>query len=121
MSHDFFFHIIDEIALVIELVGVIMIVVAVMKEVYNIAIVHKFNFEETGEDLTINYGLSNALEVLLSAEILKTITFENTTQLIQLAALVFIRVFITVTIHWELENKKKGESIPVKLPKSKRD
>lgn len=95
------------VAMLIELCGVLIVVVTVGKEMYRIVFIYRFDFEKTEQDMTINNGFANALEVLLAAEILKTLTIRTTSQLIEVAALVAIRIFLNVIIHWEINLKKK--------------
>lgn len=105
---------ISNIATIIELCGVIIVVVAVGKGLYSIIFVNHFKFEEVGNDVIINTGLATALEVLLAAEILKTLIVRTPSQIIEVGALVLIRIFITLIIHWELVQKEKNLALTEK-------
>nr|WP_255702421.1 DUF1622 domain-containing protein [Peptoniphilus sp. KCTC 25270] len=63
------------------------------------------DFNAAHYDFSINAGLNNALEILLAAEVLKTIAYRTTDQLLEVAALVIIRIFLTLLIHWEYRQK----------------
>ncbi|MGO4988176.1 MAG: DUF1622 domain-containing protein [Gallicola sp.] len=105
--HDFMTGFIPIVAAGIEFCGIMVIVVTVLKEMYNIIVKYKFDFAHTERDATMNLGLANALEILLGAEILKTIAYRDIRQLVEVAALILIRVFMTVLIHWEMNHKLK--------------
>ncbi|MDO5726108.1 MAG: DUF1622 domain-containing protein [Tissierellia bacterium] len=93
----------------IELCGIFLIIATVIKEMYLIIFKYKFRIKNTERDTTMNQGLASALEILLGAEILKTIAYRDMRQLIEVGALMLIRVFMTVLIHWELSHKLKEE------------
>lgn len=105
--HDLLMNFIPVVAAGIEFCGIMVIVVTVLKEMYNIIIRYKFDFTHTERDATMNEGLANALEILLGAEILKTIAYRDIRQLVEVAALILIRVFMTILIHWEMNHKLK--------------
>lgn len=94
-------------AMIIEFLGVIIVIVAVAKGFYQIAVVRKFDFKQAGQDVLVSSGLSTALEILLAAEILKTLIVRSTSQIIEVGALIIIRIFLTLIIHWELIQKER--------------
>ncbi|MDO5718989.1 MAG: DUF1622 domain-containing protein [Tissierellia bacterium] len=94
----------------IELCGIFLIAATVIKEMYIIIFKYKFKIKNTERDTTLNQGLASALEILLGAEILKTIAYRDMRQLIEVGALMLIRVFMTVLIHWELQHKLKQDN-----------
>ncbi|MDO5715994.1 MAG: DUF1622 domain-containing protein [Tissierellia bacterium] len=93
----------------IELCGIFLIIATVIKEMYIIIVKYKFRMKNTERDTTMNQGLASALEILLGAEILKTIAYRDMRQLVEVGVLMLIRVFMTVLIHWELRHKLKEE------------
>lgn len=105
--HGILMTIIDYVIAFIEICGIAVIIITVFKEMYNIFIRYKLDFEDTEKDTTMNHGLASALEILLGAEILKTIAYRDVRQLVEVAALILIRVFMTVLIHWEMNHKIK--------------
>lgn len=102
---------IENLAEVIEFFGVIIIAVSVLVGVYILVIKNKLNFNAIDKNPIMNHGLTIALEIILAAEILKTLIVREVEQVLELGALVFIRILITVLIHWELSNKEKNMEI----------
>ena len=68
---------------------------------------NKFRFNATEKNPILNQGLSVALEILLAAEILKTLVARTASQIVEVGALVLIRILMTILIHWELSEKEK--------------
>ena len=108
---EFITILIEYVATFIELCGVFIIIVTVLKELYNIIFKYKFQMKDTERDTTVNQGLASALEILLGAEILKTVIYRDMMQLVEVGALILIRVFITILIHWELDHKIKEQEV----------
>ncbi len=94
-------------AMAIEICGILVIIMTVAKEMYTIIFRNRFKLINNVRDTTMNQGLASALEILLGAEILKTIIYRDMRQLIEVGVLMLIRIFMTVLIHWELEHKLK--------------
>ncbi|MDO5690241.1 MAG: DUF1622 domain-containing protein [Tissierellia bacterium] len=105
--HELFFEFVSLASLFIEAMGVIIIIVTVFKGLYQMIFVKKLNFEEIGSDTILNNGLSAALEIILAAEILKTLIARSSAAIIEVGALVIIRIFITIIVHWELIQKER--------------
>lgn len=89
----------------IELWGVLVVLITVIKEIYKTVFVYRMQLSSVVRDETLNHGLANALEILLAAEILKTLIVRTPSQLLEIGALVFIRIFITFILHWEMKHK----------------
>ena len=85
-------NIIEYIALFIELLGIGLIILSVF--------INKLDLTKKVE-VSLNAGLSKSLEILLAAEILKTIVVKSKQDFIGLAALIVIRVFISIVLTWE--------------------
>ena len=102
---------------VIELVGVIIIGVSVFIGIWNLVVKNKFRFRATEKNPIINQGLAASLEILLAAEILKTLVARDLHAIGEVGALVIIRILITVVIHWELSEKEKT----IKLERIEKD
>lgn len=100
--------------MIIEFLGVVIVIVAVIRGFYQLAVVRKFNFREAGTDALVSSGLSTALEILLAAEILKTLIVRSTSQIIEVGALIIIRIFLTLIIHWELIQKERHVAVKQK-------
>lgn len=92
---------------IIELIGVIIIAVSVLIGLWLLVVKNKFRFNATEKNPILNQGLSVALEILLAAEILKTLVARTASQIVEVGALVLIRILMTILIHWELSEKEK--------------
>ncbi|MDD7306751.1 MAG: DUF1622 domain-containing protein [Peptoniphilaceae bacterium] len=104
--HDIFMKILSLTGFVIESIGFIIIVISVLKSFYKIAFITKFDFEESHKDVSLSTGLSVALEFFLAAEIIKTITLRDQSELVYIGVLILIRILMTVVINWELKQKE---------------
>lgn len=104
--HDIFMMVLTYTGLAIESIGFIIIVIAVLKSIYKLIFEEKFDFVLSSKDLILNTGLSVALEFFLAAEIIKTITLRDSSELMYIAVLIIIRILITIVIHWELKQKE---------------
>lgn len=107
--HHIFVTFVPPVAGIIELLGLFIIILSVLKSFGKLIFVEKFNFILAEKDLVLNSGLSTALEFFLAAEVLKTLIADSTDKLIQLGALVIIRIVITLIIHWEMKQKVAHE------------
>ncbi|WP_425538879.1 DUF1622 domain-containing protein [Microaceticoccus formicicus] len=114
LIQDLFGEIIKYAAMIIEFLGVVIVIVAVIRGFYQLAVIRKFNFREAGADALVSSGLSTALEILLAAEILKTLIVRSTSQIIEVGALIIIRIFLTLIIHWELIQKERHVAVKQK-------
>lgn len=103
--HHIFVKFVPPVAGIIEILGLIIIILSVVKSVGKLIFVEKLNFELAEKDTVLNSGLSTALEFFLAAEVLGTLIADSYDKLIQLAALIVIRVFIAFIIHWEMKQK----------------
>lgn len=92
---------------IIEIFGMFIILYAVMYEAYTIIFKYKLNFFKINDDNHLNSCLSSALEVLLAAEILKTITINDYTTLVIIAVLILLRIAMTLLLVWETSHKAK--------------
>lgn len=101
---DSFIHLV---ALIIEFLGILTIIIAVGKNVYNLIFVEKFDFQLSQKDPILNSGLNTALELFLAAEILITLVANSLEKLAEVAMLVAIRIVIAIIVHWESGHKAK--------------
>lgn len=104
----------------IELFGVFLVFITVAKEMYLVIVEYGIRKKKIERDTTVNEGLARALEVLLGAEILKTIAYRDIRQLTEVGALMLIRVFMTILIHWELSHKIREDRRERELEKEER-
>lgn len=92
---------------IIEMWGLLIIGIAIAKEVYRTVFKYKFSFTRINDDNHLNAGLSSALEVLLAAEILKTITVTSYRNLVIIAVLIVLRIAMTLLLVWETSHKSE--------------
>ncbi len=105
-------------AMFIELWGVLLILFAVFQELYKAIFKFNLNLNKIIKDQALNQGLAVALEFLLAAEILKTLIVRNYSQIIEVGALVIIRILIAVMLHWELKQKRESFELENKMIKN---
>ncbi|MCF0114450.1 MAG: DUF1622 domain-containing protein [Erysipelotrichaceae bacterium] len=92
------FEIIKLICVLFEIYGTCYIVIHTVKAMIN-AIKDKAHIEEITLDLLKSFAAG--LTFLLAAEILKTITITNMTEVLITAGIVAMRVTLAILIHWE--------------------
>ncbi len=103
--HEMLYSLIDGVSTFIEFWGIILVFVTVIKEIYKTIVKYKLDMHRVARDEGLNHGLASALEVLLAAEILKTLIARTPQKLMEVGALVIIRIFIAFILHWELKQK----------------
>lgn len=103
--HSFLFSLAELITVVIEIWGITIIILAILKEAYNSLFKYKLNFNKINADNTLNASLASALEVLLVAEVLKTITITDYRNLVIIGVLILLRMAITLLLFWESSHK----------------
>src|SRR5699024_7146543 len=99
------FTFVNFITVLIEIWGVLVIVVALGKEIYTTVFKFNFNYLSINKDNRLNVSLAIVLEVIIAAEILKTITITDYTNLIIIAALIILRIAITLLLVWGTSSK----------------
>lgn len=105
--HEILFSLTEFAIVLIEMWGLLIIAIAIIKEIYAMLVDFKFDFTKVNDDNSLNAGLASALEVLLAAEILKTLVVTNYRNLVIIAALIVLRIAITLLLVWETEHKSK--------------
>lgn len=100
MEH-IFHSVIETTAFVAEVIGVLIIIIALIQAIYRLAVVHKFNFKKAHHDTTLGSGLSFALGVLMIAEIMETVIGATIPGLMTIAALVVVRFMFVLIISFE--------------------
>lgn len=105
LMHEVIETVVPFMAALVEIFGVILIAIAIIKCFNTVVIKYKFNFDEIHEDAELGKDLSVALEVLFTAEVLNTIVSTTFDSLIKVVILVLIRVFMVFALHWEGTHK----------------
>lgn len=105
--HELLFTFAEFAITLIEIWGLMIVGIAMIKEIYTILVKYKFDFSKINDDNNLNAGLASALEVLLAAEILKTLIVTDYRNLVIIAVLIVLRIAITLLLVWETEHKSK--------------
>lgn len=95
---DYLYTTVEFTIVLIEFYGLFIIAFAILKEFYNSIYKYKFDFEKMHDETHLNTGLATALEILLAAEILKTLVVTNYSNLIMVAALIVLRIIISLIL-----------------------
>lgn len=103
--HYYLFALADLAVIVVEFIGMGIIVYGIIREAYNIIVKYRLNFFRINDDNHLNASLSSALEVLLAAEILKTITVDDYRNLVIIGVLIVLRIAMTLLLVWETSHK----------------
>lgn len=103
--HDVLYTVTDVLATLIEFWGIALVFITVVREVLKTVFKYRLDMHKVASDEGLNHGLASALEVLLAAEILKTLIARTPQKLAEVAALVVIRITIAFLLHWELKQK----------------
>lgn len=111
MNSDFFHNLvvasIEPMAAVIELFALLIIFITVLRALYQLVVTDRLDFSKSLERVGMESGLSVALEFLMVAEILKTISAVSIMKIVEVALLCAVRVFLTVVIHYERSAKER--------------
>ena len=92
----------------IESVGVVIIIYGCIKALY-MFVKNGFNLNDSKPKLELAKALAFSLEFKLAAEILKTVVIQTIDEFIVLAAIVVLRVVLTLVIHWEIKSSEMDE------------
>ena len=92
----------------IESVGVIIIIYGCIKALY-MFVKNGFDLNDSKPKLELAKALAFSLEFKLAAEILKTVVIQTIDEFIVLAAIVVLRVVLTLVIHWEIKSSEMDE------------
>lgn len=103
--HDVLISSVGVVTPVIEIWGLLMVAVSILKEIYRVVFKYRFDFRKINSDNGLNAGLASALEVLLASEILKTITIDNYQNLVILGILIILRIAMAMLLIWEHNHK----------------
>ena len=105
LMHELIDTVVPFLAAIVEIFGVVLIILAIIKCFNTVVLKYRFNFDEIHEDTELGKDLSVALEVLFTAEILNTIVATTLDSLFKVILLVLIRVFMVFALHWEGKHK----------------
>ena len=86
-----------------DAIGVSVLMITVFKSAVN------YFRKDRHVKLMLAQGIALALEFKLAAEVLRTITVRDITELIILGSIILLRGAITILIHWEIKSEKAEE------------
>lgn len=103
--------IVPYLAAAIELVGIFIILYGSVAALF-LFFRARLDFNNKDVKLELAQALALALEFKLAAEILKSVVVQTIDELILLAAIVALRVVMTLLIHWEIKSsEQEGEEL----------
>ena len=100
--------IVPELIVILELVGVIIIAIGAIKAIYYYVKKH-INNKDYNIKLILGESLALGLEFNLGAEILKTIVVRELSEMYVLAAIIVMRVVLSLLLHFEVHGDEKHE------------
>ena len=83
-----------------DMIGIIVLMTTVIKNAY------RYFHRKKHVKLMLAQGIALALEFKLAAEVLRTITVREVSELIVLGSIILLRGAITLLIHWEIKTEK---------------
>lgn len=108
--HEILFILTEHVILAIELIAVLLAVVTIIACFYELIFEDRFNLQRFNERDRLSTGMVACLELLMAAEILKTVVIASgqdaLLDLLILAILVFLRAFMTKHLKEDIEKKK---------------
>ncbi len=92
----------EGVILVLEIIGVMLVVWSAAKGLKN------YFFKEPHTKMMLGEDLSMALTFLMCGEILRTVIARELKQIVVVCGIIFMRVALTLLIHWEIKSEKEG-------------
>lgn len=83
---------------VVDFVGYLVIITSVLYSLYEFAVVDRFNMHLFYHNTTLMHGIAIALELLMAAEVLKTMLAIHLSDVLLLSVLIVLRVFLGYTV-----------------------
>lgn len=103
MLHDLLLSLATPMISVIELIGLFFLLVSFAIAIYHLLVVDKLDFQRFNKRPDLRSGMITALEILMVAEIIKTMTSVSIEHVIIVALLVAVRLFMTHVLEQEIE------------------
>lgn len=100
--------VVPELICILELVGVIIIAIGAIKAIYYYT-KKLINNKDYNIKLILGEALALGLEFNLGAEILKTIVVREISEMYVLAAIIIMRVVLSLLLHFEVHGDEKHE------------
>lgn len=86
--------------LICDMIGVMILMTTVVKSLYY------YFHRDRHVKLALAQGIALALEFKLAAEVLRTVTVREWSELVVLGTIIVLRGAITLLIHWEIKTEK---------------
>lgn len=93
---------------IFEFIGVLIIFIGAVKALMEL-IKNRFDFGKVKTKILLGEALSLGLEFKLASEIIKTVLIRTIDEIIILAAVMFLRIVLSVFIHWEIRQTESGD------------
>ena len=106
--HDFIFGVSPIITAFLELIGIYIILHGSVKS-FILLVKSGFNFHNRRITILLGETLSLALQFKMGAEIIKTVTIREVSELLILSIVVALRVILSLVLHWEVNQASKEE------------
>lgn len=106
--HGLIFRISPIITAFLELIGIYIILHGSIKS-FVLLIKSKFDFHNRRITILLGETLSLALQFKMGAEIIKTVTIREVSELLILSIVVVLRVVLSFVLHWEVNQASKEE------------
>lgn len=91
--------------LLFELVGVIVIIIACLRGIYD--------YVRRSPDVRLNLakGMAMGLEFKLGSEILRTVVVRSLSEIAIVGSIIALRAVLTILIHWEIKNEEREKKL----------
>ena len=101
---EIFREVVEILIIPIELIGVLIILVAAIKNFIG------YIRRKKGVRLALAQSLETALEFKLASEILRTVVVQEWEEIALVGAIILLRAALTLLIHWEVKNEMEHEA-----------
>lgn len=118
--HHFIFTVSPIITQILEIIGIGFIFIGSLITLWAL---FKSGFDFSNRAITIRFGeiLAMALQFKLGAEIIKTVTIRDVSELIILSIVVILRIVLTLVVHWEIKAAEESNHLENNLDNTKEE
>ncbi len=86
---------------ILEIIGVVILIYTSLKSFY------RWIKKDPATKLNLLEGFGMALNFKLGGEILRTVVVRDIREILQVGAIIILRVMLTLLIHWEIKNEEE--------------
>lgn len=105
---------------IVELIGLSFLLIAFIIALYQLIVLDRLNFQQFNVRPELRSGMITALEILMVAEIIKTINSVTVSHVVVVALLVLVRLFMANTLEKEIEKHKEEHRLEERLEEALR-